>query len=1314
MTTWSIHYSDRNASPPCGKTLSIWSAARLLALALALTPFRTCLAGEQPLPKSNSLPPISTARQFLTLSAEEARRGYPVRLRGLVTYCDPEWRLLFLEDSTAPMFIRLPDTEWKGRAGDLAEVEGSSSAEGGIPVLVGVRPRTVGKGNLPQPADTLPAEVFSGEKVGSTVSLPCMVRSIKEIGGRLRMEMVCGGHRIRATVLEYAPTNTTELAGAKVQVKGVCSVNKETPEVVGRVQLFVPSMEGVLVLEPGYSDPFATPLGTTTNVMALALGATDARRMRLRASVAEQKLGESLVVRDALGTLRVATPLKTRVEAGDVVEVVGFPALDDQKRPVLADAVFRAVDRGTNSVARSVGNTSGAEAALPTLRTVAELRALSPDESRRGYPVEISGVVTFFDREWPGMFIHDGANGVYVSSGEQEFEVTVGDRVQVRGISDPGGYAPMITKPMVTFLNRGKLPEAKRAALEQLSSGRDDSQWVEVEGVVRSVRLNGNHLELDLAADGREFNALIPVPLNGREPAQLVDSKVRLRGVCGVRINANRQLVGILIHVPQWSEADVLEAGPTDPFAVAARPIRELLLFKAQDSPGRRVKVRGAVTLARPGGALFIQDETGGLALQAGSTNQARVGDQVEALGFPAPGAYNPVLERVRTRITGRQAPPPPIPTTANGLMLGTNDAELVSIKACLLERPTGVDRVELALRAEDVVFDAILDKVGAGGKLRDLQAGSLLELQGICEVKANAWREVRSFRILLRSSTDVKVLKSPPWWSLRRVLVLLGLAAGGALGTAGWAVLLRRRVGEQTKVIEEKLKREAALEQRYRDLVENAQDLIYTTDLESRFTSFNTAAERLTGYSLAEALDMKLAQLIAPADFDRMRARVAAHLAGEKLPPIEVVILGKHGSQRTLEISTSLLWQASQPVAVQGIGRDVTEQRNLEVQLRHAQKMESIGQLTAGIAHDYNNILTVVKGNLGFLEPAFKGSPDIREALEEISTATDRAANLTRQLLAFSRRQVIQPRVLDMNALVTNLARMLHRLLGETIVLHLDLQERLPAIEADPGMIEQVILNFAVNARDAMTNGGRLTISTIVLRVGEAHQRRNSEAHSGDHVCLTVTDTGSGMDATVLGHIFEPFFTTKAVGKGTGLGLATAFGIVKQHSGWIEVESHVGSGTTFKVFLPVCGRPVQAIQAATSLIPIQPGTGTVLVAEDEKALRIMSRRTLQRAGYRVFDAASGAEALRVWADHKEEIDLLFTDMVMPGGMSGRDLARKLLSEKPSLEVIYTSGYSLDLIGADSDWVRGARLLTKPFDPSNLVKAVKECLDPRV
>lgn len=1200
---FSIRHTDRKAPLLCGKALPTWTAARLLLLALVFTPLQTRSAGEQPGLKSNNLPLISTTRQFFALSAAEAKRGYPVHLRGVVTYCDPEWHLLFLEDSSGPMFIPLPDADWKGLAGDLVEVEGTSGAERGIPLLAGVRPRTVGKGSLPQPISMPPAEVFSGQKVGSTVSLPCTVRNVRENGARLLMEVVSGGRRIRATVLEHALMNPTDLVGAKIQVKGVCSVNKDAPERMGPVQLFVPSMEGVVVLETGYSDPFATPLGSTTNVMTLAANATDVRPLRLRGSVVDQRLGESLVVSDALGSLRVASSLKTRVEVGDVVEVVGFPTLDDEQKPVLADAVFRAVDHGTNSVARAGGTAPVDGAALPTLRTLAELRALSPDESRRGYPVEVSGVVTFYDRQWPGMFIHDGTNGVYVSSAGQEFAVKAGDRVQVRGISNPGGYAPMITTPMVTVLGHGNLPQARRAILERLSTGRHDSQWVEVEGVVRSARINGNHLDLDLVVGGRGFNALIPAPFGGRQPEQWVDSKLRLRGVCGVRINANRQLVGILIHVPRWSEVDVLEASPPDPFSVTARPIGELLRFKAQDNPGQRVKVKGVITLVRPGGELFMQDGTGGLALQVGSTNQARFGDQVEALGFPALGAYNPVLEGAQTRITGTRAPPPPIPTTATGLLRGTNDAELVSIQARFLGRRTAANRAELALQADDVVFDAVLERLGAAGKFRDLQAGSLLELTGVCTVQANEWREVRSFRMFLRSIADVKVLQSPPWWSLKRVLVLLGLAAGGGLGAAGWAVLLRRRVGEQTRVIEGELKREAALEQRYRDL---------------------------------------------------------------------------------------------------------------EVQLRHAQKMESVGQLAAGIAHDYNNILTVVKGNLGFLEASFKGSPDMREALEEISTATDRAVNLTRQLLAFSRRQVIQACVLDINTLVTNLARMLHRLLGETIVLRLDLQERLPAIEADPGMIEQVICNFVVNARDAMSNGGRLTISTATLRVDETHQQRNSEAHPGDHVCLTVTDTGSGMDALVLQHLFEPFFTTKTAGKGTGLGLATAFGIVKQHSGWIEVESQVGTGTAIKVFLPVCNRPVEATQAPAPATPIQPGTGTVLVAEDEKALRIVARRTLQRAGYEVFDAASGAEALTVWADHKEKIDLLFTDMVMPGGMSGRELALKLQSEKPSLKVIYTSGYSAELIGQDSDWARGACVLSKPFDPSNLVKTVKECLAPRV
>ena len=391
--------------------------------------------------------------------------------------------------------------------------------------------------------------------------------------------------------------------------------------------------------------------------------------------------------------------------------------------------------------------------------------------------------------------------------------------------------------------------------------------------------------------------------------------------------------------------------------------------------------------------------------------------------------------------------------------------------------------------------------------------------------------------------------------------------------------------------------------------------------------------------------------------------------------------------------------------------GVDVTDVLNLEAQLRHAQKLESVGQLAAGVAHDINNLLTVIQGYSDCLRARCQGDRVTEGALKQISEASQRATALTRQLLMFSSKQVIAPKVLDLNSVLQNLANMLRRLLGEDVVLESNYDRNAVRIEADTGMLEQVVMNLAVNARDAMPKGGQLYIGTGMVEISEDYVKQHPGARTGSFACLTVTDTGCGMDRKTLDRIFEPFFTTKGAGKGTGLGLATVYGIVKQHKGWIDVTSQVGAGTTFKIYFPVAAQPVErATDTHTAGKPVRGGKETILLVEDEKALRELVREVLRSYDYRVIEAASGVEALRVWDEHDGEIDLLFTDMVMPEGLTGSDLAAQLKQRKPELKVIFTSGYSPEVLGREFG-PEDTAFLSKPYLPPQLGQLVRQCLD---
>jgi signal transduction histidine kinase/ActR/RegA family two-component response regulator len=390
---------------------------------------------------------------------------------------------------------------------------------------------------------------------------------------------------------------------------------------------------------------------------------------------------------------------------------------------------------------------------------------------------------------------------------------------------------------------------------------------------------------------------------------------------------------------------------------------------------------------------------------------------------------------------------------------------------------------------------------------------------------------------------------------------------------------------------------------------------------------------------------------------------------------------------------------------------RDITDQRRLEEQLRQSQKMEAIGRLSGGVAHDFNNLLAVIMGYVGLLEVKGQVSPEIAGSIHHISEAADRAANLVRQLLTFSRKQVMQLSEHNLNGLVINLAKMLRRLLSANIEMQVDCAPAPLSIRADEGMVEQVLLNLVVNARDAMPKGGVLRIATKPVDLDEPAARAIVQARPGAYACLIVSDTGTGIAPEILSRIFEPFFTTKGEGEGTGLGLATAYGIMQQHEGWINVESEAGRGTTFLAYFPRLAVAEIVKPAARLAAVMRGGHEGILLVEDDSGVRKLAEVALTRLGYRVFSAYNGSDALQVWQAQKQQIELLLTDMVLPDRMTGRELALRLRSDNPRLPIIYMSGYKAENTAGGVQLREDTNYLAKPFDVVGLAKIVRASLD---
>jgi PAS domain S-box-containing protein len=461
--------------------------------------------------------------------------------------------------------------------------------------------------------------------------------------------------------------------------------------------------------------------------------------------------------------------------------------------------------------------------------------------------------------------------------------------------------------------------------------------------------------------------------------------------------------------------------------------------------------------------------------------------------------------------------------------------------------------------------------------------------------------------------------------------------------------------------------------------------------------------------------------------NYQNPAAEMLAHQLGagspeQLLPPDTVAIVREclATGQPRLRLETrhnrhTLSW-SFYPITELGVvhvyAGDITERVLLEEQLRHAQKMEAIGRLAGGVAHDFNNILTAVLLQTEMLQAAPDLSATVRKGLEQIRASAERAANLTRQLLLFSRRQVLQPRDLDLNRVVGSLGEMIGRLIGEDVHLTLRLHPEPLPTRADAGMLDQVLMNLVVNARDAMPTGGRLVIETFAREVTPAEAATLPDAAPGPYVALRVSDTGCGISPEILPHIFEPFFTTKEPGKGTGLGLATVYSIVRQHDGFLQVTSEPGRGTTFEICLPARSPAGNRPASGPASAPPRGRAETILLVEDEPAVRALTRQTLERHGYRVLEASHGREALRLWEEHRAAVDLLLTDLVMPEGLGGLELARRLRASKPGLKVVYTSGYSAESGGLESEPRpdEGA-FIQKPCPPERLLEIVRLSLD---
>lgn len=744
-----------------------------------------------------------------------------------------------------------------------------------------------------------------------------------------------------------------------------------------------------------------------------------------------------------------------------------------------------------------------AQPALPELNTAAQVRQLTPEQAEQHYPVKLRGVITVFDQPSPAAkfrFIQDDTAGIYLFLGEltNSLPLRTGQLVEIEGSSGKGEFAPIVVMRDFKILGEGEFPKPTPVSFEQLASGREDSQFVEFTGIVRSARFDSDmrYFVVDIAGGGGRVSIyLSELPVANSD--DLVDSTARVRGVCVTHFNQLRQLFDVRIVAPRAADLVIEKAAPVNPFSIPAQRIEKLLQFSPQGSFGHRVKVKGTVVCRPDDSTLYIQNETEGMRVETLQSGPLLVGDVVEVLGFPARGDYTPVLQDAAFRkISSGPLPAPDVITTDDALK-GTHDCRLVRIEATVLDRARHSPEQFLVLQSHGFIFHAYLESKTAGNDFAQLQNGSRVAVTGICLIETgNAWQpgadwRAKSFRILLRSPDDIFMLHKPPWWNLQKLLWAVALLVGIALLAFIWVGLLRRRVSQQTQIIRQKLQAEATIKQRYEDLFENANDMVFTHDLAGCLTSINAIGEQLLQFPRGEILGKRILNYVAEEQREAAAQWLEQIVQGVELPPAEWDFINRSGQRLRLEISARIVGTGGQR-EVEGIGRDVTERNRLEKEILDISTREQrrIGHdLHDGVCQQLAGISYQVDILSDELEK--KGVPESAEA-ERVGRLINEVVQQTRSVA-----RGLFPARLETEGLVSALEE-----LTANAAALFKVSCRLVCEDTPPDIERGAAIHLYYIAQEAVANAAKHAQGAEVLITLQSARER---------IVLTVSDNGRG-----------------------------------------------------------------------------------------------------------------------------------------------------------------------------------------------------------
>jgi two-component system CheB/CheR fusion protein len=950
-------------------------------------------------------------------------------------------------------------------------------------------------------------------------------------------------------------------------------------------------------------------------------------------------------------------------------------------------------------------------AGLPLLTRVEQVRRLSPESAEKGCPVRVRGVVTFgqFTRAF---YFQDDTAGIYVEETPGEVPRPARLLVEVTGKTKMGQFAPNIAAESVRILGHGNWPRPARPSFERMNTGREAAQWVELRGSVHeAVRAADGAVDVVVHDGEHDFRAtLYNYPEERREA--LLDAEVRFTGVCGSLFNNQRQFTGFRLRVPTPDLAVIEKPALKDPFALPVSPVSSLLRFAAEASPRHRVHVRGVVTFRR-GLTLSIRDQSRALHLTTRDDAPIPIGESVDAAGFPVVGGFTPVLEHAIFRRLGPGSLPSPPLINAVQALSGNYDADLVTIDGSVIGWFRGAADDVLVLKAANSVFDAQLP-AGALGAVPP-ENGTLLRLTGVCSVQVDENRTPKAFRLLLRSGGDVRVLARPPWWTLAHTATVVAAMAIGILGVLMWVRTLRRRVREQTRTIRAWLEKEAALEQRYRDLFENASDIIYTLDLSGHITALNSAGQSFLGYSREEAPGMNVLDIIHPNHREHARTRLLARLAGDTVPNIEIDVLTKDGRRRTLEVSTRVIYRNGAPVELEGIARDATERKRVQAELQRAKEAAEAASRTKSefLANMSHEIRTPMNGVIGMAELALATQldPEQRQYIGSARASAEHLLTVINEILDFSK---IEAGKMEFDREPFDLAECVREAVL-TVEAHarqqaLDLRVRIAGevprhVLGDEGRLRQILVNLLGNAVK-FTERGSVTLGV---------QKETPDAEPG-RLHFLVRDTGIGIPEEMQAMVFDAFAqgdgSTRRKYGGTGLGLTICARLVSLMGGriWLESEPGVGSAFHFTARLEPCADPRTGLPAPPRESRERPFRSLhILLAEDNEVNQRVTTRLLEKRGHSVEVASDGASALR--ALESRPFDVVLMDIQMPE-MDGYEVTGIIRSEEAArrqgrIPIIAMTAYAMK---GDRERCLAAGMddyLSKPVQVSELYRKVE-------